>query len=842
MKNKEAKSRIKINELLANSGWSFFDNDNTKANIQLEPNVKLSKEAVNSSGDNFENTPSGYVDYLLLDKQLHPMIVLEAKAEDKDPLVGKEQARRYAKSLNCKYVILSNGNLHYFWDITSGNPYLITSFPSPESVEVLKTYKPSPEKLVSEVVDDEYIALTQFPDLKSQPGWNDVVQRKLLLDRNKLRLLRKYQVDAIKALQNAVRNKKSRFLFEMATGTGKTLTSAAVIKLFLRTGNAHRVLFLVDRIELEDQAQKSFKFLLKNDYTSVIYKENKDDWRKAQIVVTTVQSLLFNSKFKLFSPTDFDLVISDEAHRSVNGSSRSVFEYFIGYKLGLTATPKDYLKGAESLGANKQREFERRMLLDTYKTFDCADGEPTFRYSLLDGVKDGVLINPLVVDARTDVTTKLLSDEGYSVSVDSNNDEGIIIKDSFTHKQYEKNFFSDSTNEIFCKTFIENALKDPISGETGKTIIFTVNQSHAAKVTKILNQLAEVYFPGQYQSDFAVQITSSIPYAQTYTVNFSNNNLLGHSKLVNGYKTSKARVAVTVGMMTTGYDCPDLLNIVLMRPIFSPSEFIQIKGRGTRKHNFYEQLSENNFQKEFLSTQKNVYKLFDFFANCEYFEDKFNYDEIIKLPNEVNKLRPIDPIDKSSIKEYTNESKDSLQSQSEKQIGLEGMKIDRMLFDRFQKAIQGESIVVDAINAGDWDFAIDYVQNNILNKPSEYFNLQNLRESVKADRRISLREFLERSLNLIPSFKSKNEIIEDEFEKMVLALQPTEHECLSQMKYYFKAYISDSSLRSIIDSKNYAELNVNPSFSITDFKSIPIEWREKIPTYIKDYISLNQFL
>jgi type I restriction enzyme R subunit len=306
MKNKEAKARIKINQLLVNSGWIFFDNENAKANIQLEPNVKLTSESINSSGDNFENTPSGYVDYLLLDKKSHPIIVLEAKSEDKDPLVGKEQARRYAKSLNCKYVILSNGNLHYFWDTTSGNPYLITSFPAPESIELFQTYKPSPEKLIAEEVNEGYIASTQLPDFQNQPGWNDSEKKELIIDKNKLRLLRKYQVGAIKSLQNAVRNEKTRFLFEMATGTGKTLTSAAVIKLFLRTGNAHRVLFLVDRIELEDQAQKSFKFLLKNDYTSVIYKENKDDWKKAQIVVTTVQSLLFNNKFKLFSPTSMD--------------------------------------------------------------------------------------------------------------------------------------------------------------------------------------------------------------------------------------------------------------------------------------------------------------------------------------------------------------------------------------------------------------------------------------------------------------------------------------------------------------------------------------------------------
>jgi type I restriction enzyme R subunit len=162
-----------------------------------------------------------------------------------------------------------------------------------------------------------------------------------------------------------VKDGKDRFLFEMATGTGKTLIAAAVIKLFLRTGNASRVLFLVDRLELEEQARENFVAYLKNDFTAVVYKENRDDWRKAEVVVSTVQSLLFNNKYQqLFSPTDFDLVISDEAHRSIGGNARAVFDYFIGYKLGLTATPRDFLKNFDQATPTTRdpRELERRLL------------------------------------------------------------------------------------------------------------------------------------------------------------------------------------------------------------------------------------------------------------------------------------------------------------------------------------------------------------------------------------------------------------------------------------------------------------------------------------------------
>ena len=239
---------------------------------------------------------------------------------------GKEQARKYARSQNCRFVILSNGNLHYFWDLERGNPYVITSFPTPESVSGYRKIVPNPQRLIEERVGDDYIVLTHRPNYASEAAWKNEAERPGFIQANKLRFLRAYQLRAIQALQRAVQDGGDRFLFEMATGTGKTLTAAAVIKLFLRSGNASRVLFLVDRLELEDQAHKVFTTLLSADFQTVVYKENRNDWNRAEIVVTTVQSLLFNNKYQqLFSPTDFDLVISDEAHRSIGGNARAVY-------------------------------------------------------------------------------------------------------------------------------------------------------------------------------------------------------------------------------------------------------------------------------------------------------------------------------------------------------------------------------------------------------------------------------------------------------------------------------------------------------------------------------------
>ena len=842
---KEASARIKINKLLEMAGWRFFAEGKLPANIQLEPKVTIKIQDIDSLGENFEKASRGFIDFLLLNDKGFPFIVLEAKAEDKNPLVGKEQARKYARSQNCRFVILSNGNLHYFWDLERGNSYVITSFPTPQSVSSYQKSIPDPTRLIKEVVADDYVVLTQRPAYVTEAAWKNQAERTGFIEANGLRFLRPYQLKAMYALQSAVKDGKDRFLFEMATGTGKTLTSAAVIKLFLRTGNANRVLFLVDRLELEDQAKKAFVKTLSSDYKTVIYKENRDDWRHAEIVVTTVQSLLFNNKYQqLFSPTDFDLVISDEAHRSIGGNARAVFDYFIGYKLGLTATPRDYLKKFEKTKPSTKdpREFERRLLLDTYRTFGCDDGQPTYRYSLLDGVKDGFLINPTVVDARSDITTQLLSEDGFVVEF--KDDQGEDQKESFKQSEFEKRFFSDATNQLFCKTFLEHALRDPISGEIGKSIIFAVSQHHAGKLAQILNLMADRMFPGKYQSDFAVQITSQITDAQQFTINFTNNNLLGSANFLPTYKTSKARVCVTVGMMTTGYDCPDLLNLGLFRPIFSPTDFIQIKGRGTRKHNFLEQLFDDDLKENVKAPYKTSYKLFDFFANCEYFEEEFIYDEILKLPTPKSKSAEGVATASASggeVETYEHLGSDIILSVQQETIGYDGMKIDRMFYEKFEDAIREDAIIVQAVEAGQWDKVIDYVNREVFDKPNEFYTLDKLRKAAAVDRRLGLREILEKIFGLIPRFKSKDELLEEEFSKFVADYKPDEAEAIPALKNYFKAYVTSDQIRHIIETKHFTDLATNPIFSTRDLKAVPEQYRTLIPNYIKDYVSLNQF-
>lgn len=839
---KEAKARIKINKLLEEAGWRFDDDENGKANIQLEPDVKYSQ-----LGDDFEHETHGFIDFLLLDKDGRALIVVEAKRESIDPLSAKEQARNYARNVGARFIILSNGNLHYFWDTKHGSPDTITRFPTQDSISQYEKYVPNPKELAAVNVDINYLLDSQMPDYFKDPAFQNEETRNTFLRNNSLKQMRPYSVQAIKHLQEAALEGKTRFLFEMATGTGKTVISAALIKLFLKTGNARRVLFLVDRLELEEQANKAFKQCLGKDFTSVIYKYYRDSWRNASIVVSTIQTFLSGDRYKKeFSPTDFEFVISDEAHRSIGGNSRAVFEYFVGYKLGLTATPKDYLKGYDAENADTQREFERRQLLDTYKTFGCPSGEPTYRYDLVSGVKDGFLINPVIVDARTDITTELLSEKGYAVRTTTEDGENVDTVFDETH--YERKFFNDETNIAMCKAFLDNGLLDPVALKYdmqlfGKSIVFCVSQKHAARIANILNKLAFEKWPDQYgESDFAMQVTSEVADAQQMTINFANNRLGGQTHRLEGYETSKTRVAVTVGMMTTGYDCQDLLNIGLMRPVFSPSDFVQIKGRGTRKWLFeYKDYNTN----ETLAIEKDKFKFFDFFATCEYFEKEFPYDEKIKLPHigrgvgmppGIGGVGPgvEGPIGGSPASPIDLATADELATLTETAVGLEGMRIDREGFKRaVEEDVLGNKILKNMWENGDIQNAEDFARKHVFDKPKYYLNLDRIRRMFNIDRRITVKEFLQVVFGDKESFEMKDDLLESEWEKFT-EVHPVDQAHYAPVKMFFKAYVTDEKVREIVTSRQTARFNTESSFTFDEYQQLN-GYKTIVPQYIHDY-------
>jgi len=169
--SKEATARIKINHLLEAAGWRFFDNAQGKANIVLEPNVKLKEADLTALGDDLEKVAKGFIDFLLLDEYGKPLVVLEAKSEGKHPLSAKEQARKYARSQNARFVILSNGNIHYLWDLEQGSPTIISAFPGPGDIGNHYAFAPNAERLADEPVGLDYIVLTQMPSYAQEAGW-----------------------------------------------------------------------------------------------------------------------------------------------------------------------------------------------------------------------------------------------------------------------------------------------------------------------------------------------------------------------------------------------------------------------------------------------------------------------------------------------------------------------------------------------------------------------------------------------------------------------------------------------------------------------------------------------
>jgi type I restriction enzyme, R subunit len=847
----EAQARITINRLLEEAGWRLDNSSGKSANVICEQRTTGQKfKPTDDLGNDFESAPNGFVDYVLQNNDGRAVAVVEAKKESIDPLSAKEQARDYANNLGVAHIFLSNGLVHYYWNLRQGNPVKVSRFLPLEQLGKAAEWKPDSQKLKAVKVDENYVAVSQDSDWLKYTD----TEKRVAMKNKKIRLLRDYQVAAIHALQKAATPEQHRYLFEMATGTGKTLLSAAVAKLYLRTDTAHRILFLVDRLELEKQAEKNFTaYLAKDGIQTVIFKQRRSDWKQAQVVVTTIQSLSKNNRFlNDFAPSDFQLIISDEAHRTISGNNRTIFEYFIGAKLGLTATPKDYLKGVDS--GNREvdpREMEKRMLLDTYRTFGCPNGTPTFRFSLMDAVqhKPPYLVNPYTYDARTEITTQLLSDEGYSVVVPASED-GEEVELTFTEKSFERKFFSDETNRSFVKCFLDHAKADPITGEVGKSILFAVNRRHATKLVQVLNEEATKRWPEAYGSgsSFAVQVTSDIPGAQQMTMDFANNNMNGRSKWRSrefpDYNTSRTRVCVTVGMMTTGYDCEDLLNVGLVRPIFSPTDFIQIKGRGTRLYEF-----EYGDKK----AAKTGFGLFDFFANCEYFEEDFNYDEELKVPkpgargDEDDGERGGGVVVHPPIADtHTHTGADAVMGVQEIAVGPDGMRIDREMFrarERFARQtmdlLQQVPELKEAMEFENLALLETQVQERLFNKPEEYWNLEKLQDLYRTtDRKPTLREILSLVLDIIHKIPNRDELATEAFEKY-RATQEFLATHAREVRTVFMSYVLNPAIRELVKARKFAELAARDAGLHSSLVKLEKDERENLLNYLQNSMNMG---
>ena len=665
----EAFARVLIDKALEASGWNLLD----LRQVVFEFRAK-----------------DGRADYLLKDRLGRVLAVLEAKRENLDPYDARLQGRDYAETHAAAFVLLSNGRVHYLWNLADPerrDAYRIERLPSLEDLERLRLRNLQPAvPLKSEPVRPDYLAGLR-PDL----------------------VLRGYQIEAMERIAGGFDGKHQRkFLLEMATGTGKTLLCAALIRRFLSTRNAERVLFIVDRIELAKQTMEDFAVVLP-EYKPVIFKtaRRNGELLGSSVVIATIQSLMTDRRYREeFTPFYFDLVVNDEAHRSIYGDAREVVQFFQATRIGLTATPKAYLKNidAAALADENPKALEARQLRDTYHYFGCQPGTPTYRYDIVDAVKDPegpFLCLPKIFDLRSDITTKTLAESGWAVVINEQ-------EENFKVQDLERRIFTPGRNRVMCEAFLKEAQRDP-AGQLGKSIVFAVNQTHATALTKILNEL---------QPGCAITITSRIKDASSLAKEFRDGK-------------RPERVAVSVDMLSTGYNCRDLLNIALMRPIFSPTEYIQIKGRGTRRF---------TFKHGGKTYEKDRFHLLDFCAVAEYFEETYDYSLPLKLPVEgkpypkpkskpgaTREPRPGETVPPPPREIPIWEGTDTLVSREVILVGPDGEKVDIMTFrGTYEKDLRDFAAKTPdlqaAVEAEDDDAVEIIVNERFFHKPRMHYS------------------------------------------------------------------------------------------------------------------------
>ena len=600
-------------------------------------------------------TGTGFVDYLLYDAEGVAVALLEAKPAETPALSGKEQARDYADSIGLQHVLLSNGEAHYHWVTDLGNPVPILELPLPGELDQIR------ERIT---VDRSRL-------------WTIPVDETFM----RTRPMRYYQVDAVRSVQESARAGRLGFLLEMATGTGKTTVAAAICRLYLQAEVAQRILFLVDRDELYTQAIEDLNRALDGQYRVGGYRDRERRW-SSPITVATVQALnAAAAQGEDLPPEWFQLVISDEAHRSISGPRhRDVFDAFNCDKVGLTATPRQYLTIGNPDDTASAEGREARALRDTYYAFGLTPGEPTFEYTIQQGVEDNYLVMPHALYVKTGVTAQLMSDEGFQMTVeDYETGDEVVVE--FHESNYGRTFLSPDTNREFAEQYVENALREPGTSIIGKGIIYCVTRAQAAQLTNQLNVVADARWPGKYQSDFAVQITHDVDRATEMGRAFANQDgLHGSDTTISGYKTSKTRVCVTVAMMTTGYDCPDLLNLAFCRPVKSPTDYIQMKGRGTRRYEFKDNYTDQIIRDQLNPRPKEQFRIIDYFGVCERFGEGHLYDDgLMRTPRDSTGEPPVDgPTEpRIPVQPYINYGEDDTESVTELSMTAEGTIISR---------------------------------------------------------------------------------------------------------------------------------------------------------------------
>ena len=536
-------------------GWTF---DGTDANVWEEYEVNDMNGVLGQKG---------YADYVLFGKDGLPLAVIEAKRTSKDPNIGRKQAVLYADCLERKFghrpmMFTTNGFETYFWDDQTSPQRKVSGFFTLGDLEKLMNRRNSRKNLQNIAIDDK------------------------ITDRY-------YQKGAIRAVCEHIENGFRKALLVMATGTGKTRTASSLTDVLSRGGYVTNILFLADRTALVKQAKDDFKNYLP-DMSLCNLCSNKDD-KNARIVFSTyptISNAIDSTKTKdgipLFSPAHFDLIITDESHRSIFKKYRAIFEYFDAIMVGLTATPKT--------------EVDR----NTYDFFEVENGVPTYAYDYETAVyTDHVLVPYYNYEVKTKfleegITYDDLSDEDKERYEEDFTEDG-QMPDFIPSAQLNQFVFNEKTVDMVLQNLMERGIKVEGGDKLGKTIIFAQNKEHAEFIVKRFNQL----YP-KYNGTFAQRITCEDTYAQTVIDDFKQKDM--------------PVIAVSVDMMDTGVDVPSCVNLVFFKKVRSKTKFWQMIGRGTR---LCKDLScIDGIDGEY--TDKRRFLIFDYCGNFEYFREHQN--------------------------------------------------------------------------------------------------------------------------------------------------------------------------------------------------------------------------
>ncbi len=509
----EAETRDRfIDLLLREAGWPLDRPDDIEFRVDGMPN----------------NEGVGYVDYVLWGADGKPLGLVEAKRTRKDARAGQQQAKLYADRLEARYgqrpvIFYSNGYEHWIWDDIRYPPRQIGGFYKRDELELLIQRRTSRKSLGVEAINRRIVE-------------------------------RPYQHRAIRAIaKHFEADGERKALLVMATGSGKTRTVIALVDLLQRAGWVKRALFLADRVALVNQAAGAFKAHLPDAAPVNLVTERTSDGRVFLSTYPTMMNLIDGKqegKAK-FGPGHFDLIVIDEAHRSVYQRFRAIFEYFDSFLVGLTATPKD--------------EIDK----NTYSLFDLEDGVPTDAYSLEEAVAEGVLVPPKAISVPLRIVRSGLRYDDLS---DEEKDQWDMLEwgeeeipDTVEAGEVNKRLFNEDTVDHVIAHLMQNGVKVEGGDRLGKTIIFAKNEAHAKFIEKRFN----VAYPA-LAGHFARVITyESGPYAQTLIDDFSK-------------KVKAPHIAISVDMLDTGIDVPEVVNLVFFKPVRSKTKFWQMIGRGTR--------------------------------------------------------------------------------------------------------------------------------------------------------------------------------------------------------------------------------------------------------------------